>query len=314
MGRRVDLSIVIPLHDEEDNVGLLYPRIEEACAPLGIRFETILVDDASRDATWERMNGLEARAGDLVLVQLRRNSGQTPAMAAGFDLARGDWVVTMDGDLQNDPSDIPALLDECQKGYDLVCGWRKNRQDKLWTRKVPSKCANWLIRKVTGVTVHDYGCSLKAYRRTLVRRMRLYNDMHRFLPFISQQVGARVGEVVVKHHPRIHGRTKYGLSRTWKVLLDLLSLKVLVHYYRRLLIWFVIMALPVLLVFGILTVGSFRAPAANRPVIIGATVVVGMLALFIGALGLVSEIVLRANWKEFDQLLVIEDRTGEALE
>jgi len=307
----VNLSIVIPVHDEEDNVGLLLPRIEEACAPLGATFEVIFVDDASRDRTWERLNALQPSAGELVLVRLMRNCGQTPAMAAGFEVARGDILVTMDGDLQNDPSDIPALLEKMGEGHDMVCGWRKNRQDKLWSRKVPSKIANWLIRKLTRVTIRDYGCSLKAYRRELVRRMRLYSDMHRFLPFIAQQVGASVTDIPVKHHARVHGVTKYGLNRIWKVLVDLLSLKLLVHYYRRLLLWFALMSLPVFAVFAVLLVGSFRAPVETRQVVIGTTVVVGTLGVFIGILGLASELVLKANWREFDRLLVVDDRTGE---
>lgn len=307
----MNLSIVIPVHDEEDNVGLLLPRIEEACAPLGATFEVIFVDDASRDRTWERLNALQPSAGELVLVRLMRNCGQTPAMAAGFEVARGDILVTMDGDLQNDPSDIPALLEKMGEGHDMVCGWRKNRQDKLWSRKVPSKIANWLIRKLTRVTIRDYGCSLKAYRRELVRRMRLYSDMHRFLPFIAQQVGASVTDIPVKHHARVHGVTKYGLNRIWKVLVDLLSLKLLVHYYRRLLLWFALMSLPVFAVFAVLLVGSFRAPVETRQVVIGTTVVVGTLGVFIGILGLASELVLKANWREFDRLLVVDDRTGE---
>mgnify|MGYP002623807555 FL=1 len=309
----MDLSIVIPLHDEEDNVPLLYPRIVEACAPLGVTFEVIFVDDCSRDRTWEVMNALEPAAGELVLVQLRANRGQTPAMAAGFEVARGEHLVTMDGDLQNDPSDIPALL-ALAKDHDMVCGWRKNRQDKLWSRKIPSKCANWLIRKLTKVTISDYGCSLKVYKRALVRRMRLYSDMHRVLPFISQQVGGSVTELPVKHHARMHGRTKYGLGRIWKVLADLLGLKVLVHYYRRLFMWFALMALPVFVAFAALLHMSLGAPQETRQTVVAITAVVGTLGLFIVLLGLVSELVLKSEWKEFDRLLVVDDRTGDVLE
>jgi glycosyltransferase involved in cell wall biosynthesis len=309
----IDLSIVIPVHDEEENVVLLHPRIEEACAPMGIAFEVIFVDDASRDSTWERLEALEPGAGDLVLVRLLRNCGQTPAMAAGFEHVRGRIVVTMDGDLQNDPADIPELVRLIDEGYELVCGWRKDRKDKLWTRKIPSKCANWLIRRVTRVTVHDYGCSLKAYRRELVDRMCLYSDMHRFLPFISQQSGARVGEIPVRHHARVHGQTKYGLSRIWKVLIDLFSLKVLVHYHRHLFVWFVVMSLPVMAVFAGLLYWSFHAPLESRQTVMGTTVVVGSLGIFFGVLGLVSELVLGPHREDLDRLLVIDDKTGEAL-
>ncbi len=309
----MDLSIVIPLHGEEDNVPLLFPQIEAACDPLGIDYEVILVDDVSKDRTWERMNELKPNKCELILVRLLRNSGQTPAMAAGFDLSRGKILVTLDGDLQNDPSDIPALLAEFEKGYEMVTGWRMNRQDKVLTRKIPSKCANWLIRKITGVTMRDYGCSLKAYSRALVDRMRLYSDAHRFLPFISQQVGARITEIGVKHHARVHGVTKYGLSRIWKVLADLLSLKVIVHYYRDLMLWFVLMSLPVWGLFFFMIYASSRAPAEQRAIHIGATVVVGSLALFISMIGLVSDLVLKSNWQEFDRLVVVDDRTGETL-
>ncbi len=307
---RPELSIVIPVHDEEENVGILHPRIEQVCASLGVSFEIIFVDDASRDATWERLQALQPVAGDLVLLRLGRNCGQTPAMAAGFETARGRILVTMDGDLQNDPADIPLLLDRCREGYDLVCGWRKDRKDKLWTRKIPSRCANWLIRKVTGVNVHDYGCSLKAYRVDLVRRLRLYSDMHRFLPFVSQQVGARVTEVPVRHHPRIHGRTKYGLGRVFRVLFDLVALKLLVHYCRRLLHWFLLMALPVVAVFLFLLDRSLNGPEEGRQIVIGLTVLAGTLAVFIGLLGLASELVFKTIWREFDQLLVIDDGAG----
>jgi len=309
----MDLSVVIPVHDEEENVIRLFPAIEEACGPLGLRYEVIFVDDKSRDRTWERLCALEPTSAELVLIEFRRNAGQTPAMAAGFDAARGEIVISMDGDLQNDPSDIPAMLERCREGYDLVCGWRKHRKDKLLSRKLPSKCANWLIRRVTGVTVHDYGCSLKAYRRELLQRMRLYSDMHRFLPFLSQRFGARVGEMVVKHHARRFGVAKYGLSRIWKVLVDLLAMKVVVHYYRRMFYWFAFMAAPFFLFAAALLVAMFLAPPASRQVFLGGTVVLGSFALFTLMLGFVSDLVLKGDWSEFDQLLVHETRKGEDL-
>ncbi|MFQ5845974.1 MAG: glycosyltransferase family 2 protein [Planctomycetota bacterium] len=304
----LDLSVVVPLHDEEESVPRLQPRIEAACAGLGRSFEIILVDDGSTDRTWDRMNELTCSAGELVLVALRRNCGQTPAMAAGFALARGEVVVAMDGDLQNDPADIPALLDECAKGYDLVCGWRRNRQDKLWTRKIPSRCANWLIRKVTGVHIHDYGCSLKAYRGDLVRNLRLYSDMHRFLPFVAQKIGARVTEIVVRHHPRRYGRTKYGLSRTWKVLVDLVSFKMLVHHHRRIFRWFCLLALPVLLVAAGAFLGTLFADPPGRNVLFGCGLVLGTLGLFIVFLGLVGDLVVAGDPAEYEELRLLEPR------
>ena len=306
--RDMELSIVIPVHDEEDNVVRLFPAIEEAVAPLGVPYEVIFVDDASKDATWERLEGLTPTSAELVTIALRRNAGQTAAMACGFAHTRGRVVVTMDGDLQNDPADIPAMLEKVNEGYDLVCGWRKDRQDKLWTRKVPSKIANWLIRKITGDKVHDYGCSLKAYTRPLVLRMRLYNDMHRFLPFISQKVGARVGEMVVRHHARRFGRTKYGMNRTWKILVDLLSLKVLIHHHHSLLRWFVLMSLPLAAIATVLIVGAFRAPAEFTQVLLGSGIVCGCLAIFTAFLGFLSDSAIDAA--QFDDLLVIEPRAG----
>ena len=222
----VDLSIVIPVRDEEGNVGELHRRVREALDPLGIIYEVIVVDDGSRDETYARLAGIAADDPHLKLVKLRRNYGQTAAMAAGFDHARGHVIVPMDGDLQNDPADIPLLLEKIDEGYDVVSGWRRDRRDGL-ARKLPSRIANWLIGRVTGVRLHDYGCTLKAYRAEVVAETRLYGEMHRFLPALAQMAGARIAEVPVRHHSRISGRSKYGLGRTFKVVLDLLTVKFL---------------------------------------------------------------------------------------
>ncbi len=301
-----DLSIVVPLHNEEENVGRLHPRIVAACDPLGVRYEAIYVDDGSTDGTWAELRKLNGGAGEIVCAQLARNSGQTPAMAAGFRLARGRIVVSMDGDLQNDPADIPRLLEKCDEGYDLVCGWRKNRQDKLISRKIPSKCANWLIRKVTGVQVHDYGCSLKAYRRPLVQRMRLYSDMHRFLPFISQMSGARVTELPVNHAPRIYGTTKYGIGRTWKVLFDLITLKMLVHYSSRSLFWFFGLAIVPLMLSAGFMITTVVGGIENAVVLFGCGIAFGTLGVFMLFLGLLSGILLGSDRREFEHLIVRE--------
>jgi glycosyltransferase involved in cell wall biosynthesis len=306
----VDLSVVVPLHNEEESVVLLQPKIEEACASTGRPFEIILVDDGSTDRTWERMRELTCSAGELILVALRGNCGQTPAMAAGFEIARGEIVVAMDGDLQNDPADIPAMLAKCSEGYELVCGWRKNRQDKLWTRKIPSRCANWLIRRVTGVGVHDYGCSLKAYRGDLVRNLRLYSDMHRFLPFVAQKIGARVGEIVVRHHARRYGKTKYGLSRTWKVLADLVSLKMLIHHHRRIFRWFCLLALLPLLLAAAAFVATALAEPVNRTVLFGSGLVLATLGLFVVFLGLVGDLVVTGDPAEYEELRLLEPQGG----
>jgi glycosyltransferase involved in cell wall biosynthesis len=222
----IDVSVVVPMHDEQDNVEPLYESLRSALDALGRTYEIVVVDDGSRDDTFSRLSRIAAEDPRLKLVQLRRNYGQTAAMAAGFDHAGGEVIVPMDGDLQNDPSDIAALLEKIDEGYDVVSGWRRDRQDGF-TRRLPSRFANWLIGRVTGVRLHDYGCTLKAYRADIVRETRLYGEMHRFLPALAYQAGARITEIPVQHHPRSSGTSSYGLGRTFKVLLDLLTVKFL---------------------------------------------------------------------------------------
>lgn len=227
------ISVVVPFYDEEDNVAPLVEAVHAALTETGWPWELILVDDGSRDATVERADEeRRARGAHVSVLPLRRNFGQTAAMQAGLDAARGNVCVTLDGDLQNDPSDIPAMVERLQsKDLDLVVGWRKDRQDGLWLRLIPSRIANKMIRRVTGVRVHDYGCSLKVYRTDLVRQMRLYGEMHRFIPAWAAMVTSpdRIGEVVVKHYPRHSGESKYGLGRATRVALDLL----VVHFFLR---------------------------------------------------------------------------------
>jgi glycosyltransferase involved in cell wall biosynthesis len=222
----LDLSIVVPVHDEEDNVVPLYDALSTALRALGRSYEVIIVDDGSRDETYQRLARLADEDETLKLVKLRRNFGQTAAMAAGFDHAAGDIIIPIDGDLQNDPADIARLLDKLEEGYDVVSGWRKDRQDSV-VRRLPSRIANWLIGRVTGVRLHDYGCTLKAYRADVIAETRLYGEMHRFLPALAYQAGAQITEIPVRHHPRTSGRSKYGLRRTFKVLLDLMTVKFL---------------------------------------------------------------------------------------
>jgi glycosyltransferase involved in cell wall biosynthesis len=221
-----ELSIVVPVFNEEENVEPLYRGVVNALEALGRTFEIVVVDDGSSDRTYANLAALAADDPRLKLVQLRRNYGQTAAMAAGFDHARGEVVVPMDGDLQNDPQDIGRLLEKLDEGYDVVSGWRRERKD-TFLRRLPSRVANWLIGRVTGVRLHDYGCTLKAYRADIVRETRLYGEMHRFLPALAAQAGARITEIPVTHHPRTSGKSKYGLSRTMKVLLDLMTVKFL---------------------------------------------------------------------------------------
>ncbi|MCG8416764.1 MAG: glycosyltransferase family 2 protein [Proteobacteria bacterium] len=230
------VSVVIPCYQEEESIPHLLTALDETVADLqaqGRTVEIICVDDGSSDHTFERLARGAAERSWLQVVQLRRNYGQTAAMAAGFDRARGEYVVPMDADLQNDPGDIAGLLDHLERGYDVVSGWRKNRRDPWLTRRVPSRVANWIISRITGVVLHDYGCTLKAYRAEYLQGVRLYGEMHRFLPIYAHWEGARITEVIVKHHPRRCGQSKYGLSRTIKVLLDLITVKFLGDYSTK---------------------------------------------------------------------------------
>ncbi|MGD0006452.1 MAG: glycosyltransferase family 2 protein [Anaerolineaceae bacterium] len=225
------LSIVSPVYNEEKNLPLLFEAVHKALDPLGIEWELILVDDGSQDCSLEEMEKMAAADPEHVrLICLRRNFGQTAAIAAGIDHASGEVVVLMDADLQNDPSDIPLMLEKINEGYDVVSGWRIKRQDAFITRTLPSTLANWLISTATGVHLHDYGCTLKAYRREVITGFHLYGEMHRFIPVYADSVGARIVEVKVNHHPRQFGRAKYGLERTLKVVLDLFTVKFLSSY------------------------------------------------------------------------------------
>ncbi len=227
------VSVVIPLYNEVTNIPLLQTRLGEAMAGLGVPYEIIVVDDGSRDGSFEKVRAWHDADPHLKVIRFRRNFGQTAAFSAGFDLARGDVVVTLDADLQNDPADIGLLLDKIAEGYDVVSGWRVKRQDPFLTRRLPSQAANALISRVTGVRLHDYGCSLKAYRREVVKGIRLYGEMHRFIPAIASWMGVSVAEVPVNHHPRRYGKSKYGLSRTIRVFLDLLTVRFLLSYSTR---------------------------------------------------------------------------------
>jgi glycosyltransferase involved in cell wall biosynthesis len=226
------LSVVIPLYNEEENVRLLHESLRNALDPLNQEYELLFVDDGSTDRTLPILEEIQAQDNKVVVLSLRRNFGQTAAFAAGFDFSHGDVVVTMDGDLQNDPADIPKLL-ELIKESDLVSGWRKKRKDPFFSRRLPSMMANWLISKVTGVKLHDYGCSLKAYRRDVIKNLKLYGEMHRFIPAVASWYGVRVAEVETVHHPRMRGKSKYGISRTVKVVLDLITVKFLQSFSTK---------------------------------------------------------------------------------
>jgi glycosyltransferase involved in cell wall biosynthesis len=261
---RPTLSIVIPVFNEEENIPILADEIRRALEPQGIAYEVIAVDDGSTDGSWSRLEAVRAADPRWILVALRRNFGQTAALSAGFDHARGEVIVPLDGDLQNDPADIPRLLALATE-YDIVSGWRKNRQDRLLSRRLPSLLANWLISKVTGIRLHDYGCTLKAYRREVVEHLHLYGEMHRFIPAIASWMGITIVEVETHHRPRRFGRSKYGITRTVRVVLDLITVKFLLSFATK----------PIQ-VFGMLGMG-----AVGTGVAIGAYLTA--LKLFLGA-------------------------------
>jgi glycosyltransferase involved in cell wall biosynthesis len=228
-----ELSIVIPIRNEALSLAELHSELTETLGSWGRPYEIIIVDDGSTDDSFKILAALQAVDPRLRVIRFRRNFGQTAAFAAGFDYARGRVIVTADGDLQNDPRDIPSLVDELDRGADIVCGWRKQRKDRLISRRLPSILANWLISATTGVWLHDYGCSLKAFRAEVVKPLKLYGEMHRFLPAIASEQGVTIVEREVNHRPRRHGESKYGISRTVRVILDLLTVKFLLSYSTR---------------------------------------------------------------------------------
>jgi glycosyltransferase involved in cell wall biosynthesis len=242
------ISIVVPLYNEQESLLPLYRNIRSACELLGASYEMVFVDDGSRDRTFDILAMLHQEDALVKVIRLRKNYGQTAAMAAGFAYARGEIIISMDGDLQNDPADIPRLISKLEEGFDVVCGWRKHRQDKFWRRRVPSMVANWIIGWVTGVRIHDNGCSLKAYRASVIKQVALYGEMHRFIPAMSTLAGARIAEVVVRHHPRRFGESKYGIGRVWRVALDIVTVKMITGFASRPTCWFGCLGLPCIFV------------------------------------------------------------------
>jgi len=291
----VDLSIVIPVRNEAPSLETLHEELTRTMVAWGRSYEIIVIDDGSTDDGFQILARLQAADPRLRVIRFRRNFGQTAAFAAGFDHARGRIIVTSDGDLQNDPADIPALVDMLERGHDIACGWRKHRKDKLLSRRVPSMMANWLISVSTGVHLHDYGCSLKAFRAEVVKPLKLYGEMHRFLPAIASEQGVSIAERVVNHRARQHGQSKYGISRTVRVILDLLTVKFLLSYSTRPLQMFGMIGLA-MLVPGVATTGWLayvrlmgQQSIANRPALL-----FGILLIFSGlqflTMGLLAEL------------------------
>jgi glycosyltransferase involved in cell wall biosynthesis len=293
------ISIVIPVYNEQESIIPLYGKIRDACEGLGKPYEMVFVDDGSQDRTLDILEGIHRQDARVKVIRFRKNFGQTAAMAAGFRYARGEIIISMDGDLQNDPADIPRLLDKLEEGYDVVCGWRRDRKDNTLTRTIPSIGANWLISKICGVRIHDSGCSLKGYRAPLIKRVALYGEMHRFIPAMALLVGARVGEVVVHHHPRRFGQTKYGLSRMWKVFLDLFTVKMLVAFAPRPAAWFGLLSLPFWIgaCIGTGTMALLVATGHGSPLVVvgSVTVLLTCTGIQLVSLGLLGEAALQVE-------------------
>ncbi len=289
------LSIVIPLLNEEENIPYLYKELKESLDPMGESYEILFIDDGSTDRSLELLRDLQRQDDHLVVISFRKNFGQTAAMAAGFDYARGEVIVTMDADLQNDPRDIPRLLEEIRKGNDVVTGWRFDRKDAFINRRLPSILANKLISKTTGVNLHDYGCTLKAFHRDVIKNVKLYGEMHRFIPAIASGMGINFTEVKVNHRPRRFGSSKYGISRTIRVILDLMTVKFLLSYSTRPIQVFGLMGVVSGgLGFLIALVMTFQrqflgVPLSDRPLLF-----LAVLLIFIGiqfiSLGLIAEL------------------------
>lgn len=298
MEELIDVSVVVPLYNEEGNVNELYRELHSVLHDQEFSYEILFVDDGSSDKTAEIVHGICERDPHVTFVVFRRNFGQTAAMSAGFDYSRGRIVVTMDGDLQNDPADIPKLLDYISQGYDVVAGWRYKRRDSFLNRRLPSMIANKVISTITGVHLHDYGCSLKAFKKEVIDNINLYGEMHRFIPAIASAMGTSIVEVKVNHRPRVHGSSKYGISRTFRVILDLITVKFLLSYSNR----------PIH-IFGLIGMGSFGIgiltslvlilqrqiygkPLADRPLFLLAILLVFLGVQFV-IFGLISELQIR---------------------
>jgi glycosyltransferase involved in cell wall biosynthesis len=296
------LSIIIPVYNEEESVPLLHERLSRTVKELELSYEIIYVDDGSSDGSFKQLQALVGRDQHVRVVQLRRNFGQTAAMSAGVDHSTGQVLIFMDGDLQNDPIDIPRLLAKLDEGYDVVSGWRKNRQDAAISRKLPSMIANKLISKITGVQLHDYGCTLKAYRWEVFKHMRLYGEMHRFLPAYATLAGAAVTELEVSHHPRQFGVSKYGISRTVRVILDLITLKFLSTYSAKPMYAFGMLGLGSILVGSVFGIGSFlqsifsRRVPSSRQMVIMSWRFIGFGVQFI-MMGLTAEQLMRTYYE-----------------
>jgi glycosyltransferase involved in cell wall biosynthesis len=306
---KIKLSVVIPLYNEEESIDKLYDLLEHVLTKTNLIYEILFVDDGSSDNTFLKAKKIASKNKRLRVIKFRRNYGQTPAMVAGILNARGEVIITMDGDLQNDPSDIPKFIKKINEGYDLVIGWRHKRQDKLVTRKIPSKIANWIIGKITGVPIKDNGCSLKAYKAELIKNIPLYSEMHRFIPAMSSIAGARIIEIKVRHHPRKFGTSKYGLSRIYKVLLDLIAIKTIISFSPRPIFGFgiisVISAFVSIIFLGVSIFQVFLTPDQSSVIAMSISLLFGVLSIFLLLLGMLCDLVVKTGNMRFDQLSLL---------
>ena len=298
----IELSIVIPVFNETENIKPLIIKLNEVLDKTGKNCEIIMIDDGSTDNSFEVMRELCESYKNLRIIRFRRNFGQTSAFSAGFDLARGGIVVTMDADLQNDPADIPKLLRELDKGYDIVSGWRKKRFDNFLTRQLPSRIANYIISKLTGVTLHDYGCSLKAYRSEVIKNIKLYGEMHRFIPAVASWMGVQVSEIEVNHAPRVSGKSSYGLMRTVRVILDLITVKFLLGYSTKPIQIFGLFGV-ISLFLGFILAAYLSAtkiflghPISDRPMLLMAVLLI-IFGVQLCSIGLIGEMVVRSYYE-----------------
>jgi glycosyltransferase involved in cell wall biosynthesis len=296
------VSVVIPVYNEEENIELSYQEVSEVLNAMGVMYEIIYIDDGSKDSTLEKLIAISDQDRSVRIIEFRRNFGQTAAMAAGFEHSKNDIVVALDGDLQNDPAEIPKMIEKLNSGFDLVAGWRKDRKDKYLSRRLPSMIANWLISKSTNVRLHDYGCTLKVMTGEIARNIKLYGEMHRFIPALADEMGAKIAEIPVNHRERKFGTSKYGISRTIRVVLDLITVKFLLGYSKRPIHLFgsigMVSGFLGALILSVITYQRFfmSIPMGNRPLL-----ALGIMLIIIGlqflVFGLLAEVLARTYYE-----------------
>jgi len=309
-----ELSVVIPVFNEEQSVGPLHAEIEQALADF--EYEVLYIDDGSTDKSFSVLTDIQQKAPNVCLIRFRRNFGQTAAMSAGFKYARGKIIIPMDADGQNDPADIPKLVSRLNEGYDIVSGWRKERKDNAVTRTLPSRMANWMIGRITGIRLHDYGCTLKAYKAESLKSIRLYGEMHRFIPALARWGGETVSEMVVNHRPRTTGQTKYGLSRTFKVILDLITIKFLASFSTKPIhifggLGFLCFIGSFLSGVTVLGMKVFSHYSMNRNPLLIISLMLMMAAIQFVLMGLLAEIMVRTYHESQDRPIYVIDKVVE---